>query len=400
MSIFLRPVAVTDLNIKYARDMGNNKLRHYVVPAMTAVAKQMTGDGVQQTIKEFIEKTEGITDIVFDEPEAAGIAFIDDNDPHAENVIFGALASPVDVSKIVLGRDREIGKALIKTKAYQMIHQTNYYPTVFHAYMDRIRNFYNGMVIPINKALYKLQRADYSVHNPFVRQLSQVPLKYLRVMNLVHFISVAFEANDTEKALEAIRTDLRILHRAGVIMGHLSMPSILRLANLTGFGNYYVLFCFPIIDAKRLQKVTGKGPLEIPHRLALNTLLGTDYETLEGGVNWLDGVTPEQKFTDIEFVNVTDYSTEMGRQAVLDVYESSKNFVNEVAADQAKQLKQMEKVGSNSTAYFDPNPDHRGSNKLALDVAMRNKETGDELRLNADGREAVSMKKGIKKIEE
>lgn len=391
MSILLRPVAVTDLNIKYARDMGNNKLRHYVVPAMTAVAKQMTGETVQQAIRDFIAKTEGITDIVFDEEESQGVSFEQTED----GVALGAMMSPVEVSKIVLHRDREIGKALLKTKAYQMIHQTNYYPTRFHALMDRMRDTYNGFVPSINKLLYKLQGADYALHNPFVRQLPHAPLRFERVLNLVHFISVAFEANDTEKALEALRNDLRILNRAGVIMGHLAMPSVLRLANLTGFGNYYVLFCFPIIDAKRLQKVTKKGPLEIPHRLPLNALLGTKYETLEGGVNWLDGVAPEQKFDEIEFVNVTDYSTEIGRQAVLEAYEKSKDFVNEVAADAANTLKHMEKVSSNSQPTY-----NNGKLGLALDVTMRNNETGDELNLDSRGREAVSMKKGIKKIEE
>ena len=339
--IQLRPVAITDLAQRYARDMGDNKVRHYRVSHMAMLINKFTGKSAEDVVRDFVKENEN-EDVEFVGKQIPDDLFITQD--------FSALAAHnvggfeiVDVTGIVLGRDRKVRLALTKRKAHSMIEQRNHYNSIFGALRDRLVVQYNKYVVPnVNKLLYTIQGYDFEHYQPMARQLKTKELSYERVLDLCHFVSVAFHQDEANEALESIRNDLRLLQKQGLIRGNLSMPSIMTLADTVGVGpQTYVLFCFPIIDSKRLLKLTKKTPLELP-RLPLS-LVGVKNETHEGAVNWLNGKNPESRY-EIETVDVFEAQSDKNNQKVLEVYESTKDFVNEHAKQVQENIERFEKL--------------------------------------------------------
>lgn len=371
-TIQLRPVAVTDLSVRYARDMGNKKIRHYRVSAMTSLINKFTGLSAQDMVRDFIKKEEG-QDVEFleQELEDEGFGLIGEK----TQTLAGGI-QVADVSAIVLQRDRAIGKALTKIKSYNMILETNWYPTVFHKYYDSFVHLYNSKIAPrANRLLYRLQGGEYGNYNAFFYQMPFLRQIYIRDFDPAHFISVAFEASDATRALEAMRDDLRLLHEKRLIKGHLSMPSIMRLADTVGFGRYFVLFCFPIIDHRRLLKIQKlNSPMELPSTNQLGPI-GVRYETHEGSIKWLDEVDPGKMYG-IEEVNVTGMTSDEAHQAQIDSYNAAKPFFQKAAQRTKQNLQDYEKVESRTH--------QAGINHVAVDVTLRNKKSGDVVKVDGD----------------
>lgn len=383
MSVVLRPLAVTCLSQKFARDMGNNKIRHYRVPLSLVIIKKLEGKDPVDLVKEHIEKTEGVKDIeleaysdeeMFDIP---GVSFDDEgaafNTLPVEHV--GGITM-VDASHVVFDKERKLGRALMKVKSHGQIYQKNYYSNIFLKYRDRFAYRYNQFVVPVvNKMLYKLQGADYCTYNFNVRQIRYMELKYVRDIHLAHFISIAFEASNIKEATEALLADLRILHKNKLIMGNLAMPKLAPLVDPVGANKkYFVLFCFPLVDSRRFLKVTGKSsPIELPTRDTLK-MVGVKYETLESEVKWLNDSPPERGY-EIEEVYVGDITSDEARQQVIDGYNQALPLVKDIVARNKKDIGTWEKTESRSQNY---------QNGLFVDVTMRNKETGQEVRVRSD----------------
>lgn len=367
--ITLHPVAITDLNLRYARQMDENNIKQYIVPGVMYVAKKMTGENVEDIVKSYISKEENIPvdqiSIVPQEQVPAG--FFEDGAPSLR---------PINVSNIVLGGHKDIANSLNKAVARSMVHQTNHYEKRTDRYKDILSYYANKVIRLVNKMNYIIHGADFRQYNPLIKQFDYLKVsRYERVLNLVRFLSVAFEARDTEAALKSLRSDLQILQDNGLIIGNLAMPSMLRLADLDGVGKYYVLFCFPIIDEKGLQKITGKDPLEFNNfgvtdeKLPLRKYLGLKSESQEGGTNWINGVGPEAYFK-TEYVNIYfDGKEDDRRKEVIEKYQESIATVNAVSKEMKQNLSDIEKGPSNTQDVVLPD----GTMGVAVDVTVHHK---------------------------
>jgi hypothetical protein len=364
--IQLRPTAIIDLNQRFARDMGNNKIRHYVVSQKEFILAKVRGITVHDLIREFIKDSEGETEVEFVETHLPILG-----EPKAN----GSPLQVTDITSIVLGEDRNVQKALEKFQAKSQIHQSIYYRNTFDKIRGALTRRYNRVVPGINSFLRKIQGIEYGSFEGtlepvkgFLLPYAQDP--YLRVMNLTSYIVISFFQKDTEKAFLALRKDLRLLYKKGLIMGNVAMPSLLILADTVGAADSrpYALFCFPIIDSKRLEKLTGKGPSELPRPGKQLSLVGVEYEAMEGGLNFLDGKSPEQQY-EIEEVRIGDLTSDQARKQVIDTYENTKEYVNESASKMKSQLNNLEKVESRTK-------DVPGG--VEVDVTLRNKTTGKE----------------------
>lgn len=367
MSVILRPVAITDLRLKYCRDMGDNKLRHYIIPTSLAIIKRLCDKTPSDIVTDFIQQTEGEQHVEIVDNYSGGVSFEDDGDT--------ALMGAVDISQVFLKKDKGLKKALKRVSAKSLLHQWNYYPTIFHRYRDVLAHKYNKYVVPlVNKFLYWAQGADHNTYSAFVKQISNLKLIYLRRCEPVRFFAVAFDKRDIEEATESLLNDLRILNQNGVIMGHLAMPSMLPLANLTGADtSYFVIFCFVVCDSNKMNKIAGYGsPLDVPREKSLN-MLGTKNEVYEGSTNWLNGVSPEQKYQ-IEEVVIRDLEMEKAEKLVLESYEKSRDFVNDVASKAKVELNKWEKISSSSQDGHNANGFGR---TVAVEAEFLNKETGE-----------------------
>jgi hypothetical protein len=379
--ITLKPVGTNSVTIRYARDMGNNKVRHYVLPLSLAVVKKFVGQDAYFVIRDYIKRTEGETDVVFMENNP--VDFFDVDEEMFEKKLLGKFLV-TDVSKMVLGDEPGIGRALTRVKSKSILYVWTHFPSVIHKTLLHFTEFYNGSILPhLNKFLYRIQGQKYDPYapNPFVKQLR--PIEHggrlaLRRVDPAHFISVAFEANDAEEAVKAFKADLRTLYKKKLILGNLCMPSIMGLTDMVGLGKYYTIFCFPIIDHHRLMKLAGKkSPLEMPDRDQLS-FVGVKYETLEGDIKWLDGKNTTDKF-EIEEVFIKDLDAPDRQQMVLQAYSDSVEHVNAVASKMRENLKDMEKVHSGSHTVIDD----RGKTHVILDAEVVNKKTGMDLNVAA-----------------
>lgn len=368
-AVKLRQVAITDLSVRYARDLGNKKIRHYRVTSMAMIISKFTGQTAEDLIRDFIMKEEG-----------AEVEFLSPQKPDEGFGLIGSLTTTVggmqiaDVSAVVLQRDRAVKNALLKIKAHSTLLETNYYRTVFHKYYDKFVWRYNKSMAPrINRLLYKLQGGNYDSYSASFYQVPYLSLIYRRDVDPTHFISVGFEAGDATRALEVMREDLRLLHKKRIIKGHLSMPSIMRLADTVGAGRYFVLFCFPVIDHRRLAEVLKVKFEELPSRDSLS-LVGAKYETSEGGIKWLDEVDPTKMYA-IEEVDVVPITSDEMRDLTMKSYEESKPFFQKAAQRTKEAMQTYEKVESRTEQI-----DHK---HVGVNVTLRNKETGNVVKVDS-----------------
>lgn len=325
--IVLRSVAVTDLNTRYARSMGGNKIRHYKVP----YSQRIAGGNPLDMIKEYILREE--------KKEASEVEIVVEA---VANLLPPMNADSLfhleEVTSSVLAKDNKVLKALKQLKSNTLSVQT-----VDSTRLGKLRN---KIATWINDKIFKLNNyfwpTIFDVHfeGESNGKIPYIPIKeFERHVHLTHYISVAFEGPEYVEAQSALLADLRKLTELDLIMGHLTMPSLMALADTVGTAvQPYVLFCFPIINHKKLNAM-------FPDNIApLDALaqLGIKYETPEGGISSLNGVDINSKY-EIEEVIVLLPETlthEQVQDKVQDAFAESIPTVNRAAEATRKLLKE------------------------------------------------------------
>lgn len=330
--IQLRPTAIVDLSLSYARHMGENKVRHYRVSAMNLMIGKNVGRSTQDIVREFIKKTEGETDVEF-------VEIPKPKEQHSDNLTL-RIKSQTDVLK----NDKDIRKALEKKAIKSQLHQYKTYENTLDRYKDLVVYYYNHFT---GDYLFPEPSKTLSAVRKFFRFFGFRPnnsyqFKYKHNIVPCTYLSVMFEEGEYEEAKKALLADLRVLQNHRLILGHLSMPSSIDLADTVGLGrNPTALFCFLFLDYEKLHEVLGTTPMTIP-MLPLKPL-GVKYESAEGSINYLNDVPFNKKY-EIEVVEVTDFGMEEARQAHIDSFEASKEVVNDVASVMSEALKHYHEV--------------------------------------------------------
>jgi hypothetical protein len=353
--VILRPVAITDLNIRYARHMGGNKVRHYVLPALVVVKESLIGDdGGKNFLKHFIAETEGITDVEFVEARHQA--------RHQAKTGQSAPLILEDVTDLVFNQpgDSKVVRSLKKLSAKQLIVEYHWYSSIFGKLYDKFIAF------PWNRLLFRF--------NFWSTRFAALDCKYQHKFHRVKSLTVACKLDELHRAFEVLRQDLCTLNDLGLIEGHLAMPSVVELADTVGLGkNNVALFCFPVINEQRASKLLKKQQFELPN-LYLE-LFNVISETPEGEIGYLDGVDLKDKY-DIEEVQVGSdtfgellLTSDEARDAHISSFENAKDWVNEVSSTQKKQLAKLEKE-SNSTTIFEESIDENGNPGKGFAVAV------------------------------
>jgi hypothetical protein len=382
MSIILRPVATFDLNVRFARDMGNKKVRHYLVRSQSLIMAHFTGKTAEDMVRDYIYEKEGTRGVEFHTlgttSDSAVSAMLDFD--LAEGMSTGNALRIKDISNIVLKGHKSLSKALSKTNSHNLIHQYRHYNSVLDMVFDRFAWLYNKYIANNVNWLTGNRSKERPIYRNTLNYLSY--RSQLRI-SPVRFLSVAFKAEQVEYAVQALIEDLEILNKNRLLLGHLTMPSIMQLADSVGVGSLpYVVFCFPIVDEYKLNamlEASGVNPNEV--RLKLLEI-GLKYESLEGGVGTLDN-KPLNSDYEIEEIDIAEFNADQARQATIDAFEASKDLVNVVAGMSRKNLANLEKVESRSVATL---------NKLEVDVTLRDKETGKEIIVDSKLRNRLSDK--------
>lgn len=347
--VTLTRLAVTGMSVTYARKLEGNKIRHYNV----GYAQVMLGLDPAQAIKELIEKEEGPAEFEFTElasPSELG----------------GFATAPVTS---VLENEHEIRKALekvsVKSCLYQELKLTSELTFGQKAFnwianlVNPISSFINGKIVPLQHKIYKID-ANYIWSNEWmnasdedrVAQELELAVKlekvtkfailklyeaeFIRQIHPCTYLSVCYEEGDEAVAENILREDLRKYYDQGMILGHLSMPAKLALADTIGSGKrVWALFCFVFVD---YFKVPGYDPLTC--KGAPNHLEGIRTAANEGELVHLPELDHRNKYQ-IESIDVIPSSYEANRQAVIDQYKASVPYVNEAAEKQRQKIRKL-----------------------------------------------------------
>lgn len=324
-SVILSPLPAVDLFglcVRYARYMGDNKIRHYALPYTAAMIAQFSGRTPEDLVSDYIKENEGIQNVTF-----TGHIPIVKVERGSSPLTLGKALQPFEV-KDIFKDEKDIEKALLKRKSVSLLYQFIDYKTFFDKLKDKIGYRYNQFVYWANQRLHSWFFPLYEY-------------KYLRKLYPVRYLTVCFEEPDKAQGTEAFLEDLRLLQKNELIFGHLMMPHTMDLADGVGSGlKPQVLFCFLLVNEDKLQKILNKSPLEMSHFPL--TELGLKYETLEGNVKWLNDITPEQKYQ-LEVIEVS-HGGDAARQEYIKNYKANVPFVNEVAAKQAEALRELGKM--------------------------------------------------------
>lgn len=368
--IELRPTAVIDLSVTYARLMGDNKIRHYRVSGISMLMNKFTGETTESLVIRHIREVENSSEEITFLPQKTGTPFFR-VDPKTDNAL-----QVKDITHVILKNYPEIEESLSQRSIKSQLHQYNDCPDPIKArFVSPVTRFLNNGLSKINALLRRFQMRNVDVtdmdkfqYQETYRKILQIPLfpeyGYVRRVTLAKYLSVAFEEGDIERATEALVADLKTLNDQGLIMGNLCMPSMLLLADVTGSGkSVCAMFCFVLVDDKKILKLLNKESfLDLPRDKYLD-LVGVKTEALEGGINYLDNISPSSKY-DIEIVDVIIGTPEHGRQAHIDNYNETLGQVNKVAKEAKKVLEEV--TVSNKTSQV-------GFNGLQVDADLTDK---------------------------
>lgn len=382
--IELRRLAVFDLSVVFARLMGGNKIRHYVIPGTSLIMTKFTGQTPEDLVKEHIKIIEKCDEEVTFLPERTGTPFFQnayDSDSKTLQV--------KEVSTIILKNHKDIEFSLAQRAIKSVLHQYNHDATPFRSrFVSPITTFLNRGICKINEILraHQLKDKDVASMDRFEYlnlKIFQIPLLpmygYVRKVTPCHYLTVAFEEGDIQEATESLVSDLKILNDKDLIMGHLCMPSMMLLADTTGSGKVIcVLFCFLFVDHDKLMKLCGfSNPLEFYNKSSSRPLklIGVKNETFEGGINFLNGVEPKSRY-DIEEVEVAIGTPEGGRQAHINNYLETVSAVNDVAKKAKEVLTDVQVLNKTSQVGFnglqvDADLVDKDGNKTTLDDLYR-----------------------------
>ncbi len=336
MEIKLRYLGHSGLINVYSRRMGDSKIKHYHISIAQALINKMEGKTDLDVLKEYIEKTEGLKDIniTIEQSGFPDLSKFGNSIP-----LYGYNISLTDISKTVLKDEPVLFKELLKVKSNGTLYTSLKEFNVLEKIYNKIVNTYNKVVKAVNSLTSKLPEF-LNIKLPVTPNILQSSTQ-----GFTHYISICFEAEDTKEAINALISDLKILLKKKLILGHLAMPSIMPVTNTVGAGNFYCIFCFPLLDSERVRTLTGE---KIDGTLKLSSI-GLKYEIFEGGISkWLNDVKPTDMF-EVEEVNLYDSQTKEIQQQVLDSFNKSRDLVNEVSKKMRKKLKKSKVRNSRSS---------------------------------------------------
>lgn len=340
--IKLRRVALDDISVKYARDLGSNKLKHYVVSYVGSIILNKTYD---ELVLDFVSKELNI--------------------PTTEIEILDGLKSApnealVEEATDVLEYLPKIKKALKKVKTNSQLYQYNkrtrfwllwtlLYPlaSILNPLLRRLDGFYwkhqwkKGGGVPED-------RFEYLSAVKNIKHIREIPTStYVRHVEPCHYLSVEFEEQDRDKAVKILQEDLKILQNHKLIIGHLQMPFTMKLPDSIGSGHRtMILACFLFIDSDKFYKIVNKTPFDVPY-LALNKLLGLKTENFEGSATALPQLSPRNKY-EIEQISVCPSFRKEAQEEHVKVYLESVEAGKRIAAKKKEEVNMDKKLIINS----------------------------------------------------
>jgi hypothetical protein len=290
--IVLRPLAVTDLSLRYARRLEGNKIIHYRISSIPAIIG-VPGFDAFSLVKEHILEFE----------------------PDAEIELADSIKNPEglfgDASHILTPQIRaELEKRKMNCQLMQYLEIPN-----GPGFLQKVAHFASR----------------------FESLKRYIPSKYLqRRVSPASYLSYTYEQPDEAKAFEAMRQDLQTLSDRGLIMGHLVLPSTIYLADTVGSGvATKAVFCFLFVDQHKLMTQLGLTSLVDMPRLPLREI-GVRSENFEGSLG--QHISNGQAY-EIEEVGVNLGTTEANRKAYEQNYLANRHIVNDVANHQRAALK-------------------------------------------------------------
>lgn len=323
MKITLRPLANTDLATTYARTLEEGKVRHYHVP----MNEQVVNDtDPLEIIKSHILKEE----------------------PGAEIEVLPRTAQPmsltVDPVKNFFTNHPQVYRDLDQLHVKSVIHQYSVListPTALQMLITKVTSLINKVAYKINAFFARnssdnpFREAEPNLINkivdliPVIPRLPEYHPVQERRIGLVHYLTVGYTEGFEEKAKELLLKDLKNLSDLGLIMGNLSMPSVMLLADTYGDGlRRGVMFAFPIINLHRAANLVGINVKDLPRGTALKQLFGIQTDTLEGGVNIVPELNPRPEIEEVTLTPKYDEDMKLYAEAVARMKPTKKDQVN------------------------------------------------------------------------
>ena len=320
----LVPLAVTDLSMKYARRIDERRIVHYRVSAISHISG-MGGDAFG-AVSEYIRQFEGLeVELV----QNANQAKKSGNEMDVEDMTHKVLSGMSSVRKAL--QKRNISSTFYQYTEPMYFADRENEPT---SYIDGQGQVHQSKKTP--KWKIAITRAAYAVGlQNFLP--SSIHCEIRRVIH-VSYLTYCYEETDEAKAIAAMREDLKALHDRGLIMGSLTMPSAITMADTIGAGVLRkVLFCFVVVNIPKLLRQVRKNPLEVS-RKPLSEFLGIKGESFEGELG--HNITPGKY--EIEIVDVNPHTlltSDRIHEAVYLNYLQNVPHVNEAALRQHDYLK-------------------------------------------------------------
>lgn len=335
----LRLLDTIDLAVTFARKMGGNKIRHYRLTTADLLVAKFTDRSAEDIVREYIKKEEN-----------EDVTFL----PARSNCVQVRY-----VSTVVLKDRPDIKRALEKRKITSQIHEYDVWNHPYKRFLNPIKKVTNYLIRQVNKLLARIQGTTLQEVFSFEKWGSSVNVNLLpyfdecseftRHFSPCHYLTVAFEEGDLEEATQSLLMDLEILNGHGMIIGHLTMPSMILLADKTGSGkSVFALFCFLFVDYEKLQKITNKTPLEFPENPL--SLLGVKNDVHEGSFNYLNGVDPSSRY-EIETIRIGESTFEENMKLHTDNYADTIDTVNKIAKKASSLMKDIKVVNKQSESF-------------------------------------------------
>lgn len=314
-TITLREVRTASLKMTFAMKNDKGLYDRYEISMAALLSKYpelSPLDGAQKFLEEHFSTTLG---------ERVDVILIPDSGVSSKTV---ALDESIFTKGVI--------KALKKKKTNGILYQYNQnyskLPDTLASILDTVGKAINRFLVkPINSVLHTIYGLDpirdvavasiqffddneVEIPNPFDGSIKTkyqeyadlkdskffLPMvfdcRFLRAVTTVTFLAVKCEEENLGKAIEAVSLDLDIMAIFGLIMGHLTMPTIVELSNGVGNGKkVYGVIAFPILNSVKLMKLLQiKSPLDLS-QCGLKELasIGVANAVPEGGINSIDG---------------------------------------------------------------------------------------------------------------
>lgn len=343
-TIYVTMLAVMDLSLSFARKVSGSKIIHYRIPYQMFIVDPSLNP--LDLIRDHILATE--SDSFPNGLIVKGLNY----DPTLKNPSVpdeptkGSLLVSKDVSDQVLMGSKKAKNDLLKYKTDYLINQTIKYSSKYQEIKDLVCSFLNRNVIfPINLMLKwcKPKRAKDKatiLTMPYLKGFFPL-LKggdYIYVYNKVECLACSYLEYDEKAAFASLANQLENLAAKNLIIGNLSMPSVVELADIVGFGDKKLaVYCHILIDQDLAALLLGCQVSKLPSDYLAQ--LGAPDHILEGAAPKMFSKIPEYEIIE---VNLFEATQEQNLKAVIESYTNSVSLVNKVAKHQDKLVKEYE----------------------------------------------------------